>query len=704
MKKNNKNLNKTVRAATHKRRAKEKYRREVIRALEAVKVEFEGFTYREKSDTGRKKPYKSRKTDTMCVLGTYTGTRSGFGFVTPDGTDGSLDVFIPEGETCGAIDGDYVECHYRLIGRYSGGIKTEGSITKIIKYGKELVVGTVALDEEVHGYKRSQKPYLIPDEKGFAVYPTIRNLSGANVGDKVEARILRDTGGGYGQIECSVERVFGSSDALYANYMAILSGMDISTEFSDVELAEAERVAAEPVSEEGRVTYPGAVIFTIDGDDAKDLDDAVSIKKHGNGYRLGVHIADVSHYVRDKSSLMRLAMHRGTSIYFTDKVVPMLPPVLSNHACSLNPGEKKYAISAIIDVDANGAIEALKLERSVIVSRMRCTYREVNEILLGNASADVVEKYRPVIPSLQKMHGLYLKLFRASQMRGALELEVGEAKILLDEQGAPVDIIKRERKDAEKMIEQFMLLANTAVADKLSREGIPAVFRVHAPPPKDKLGELLRFAGALGLNTGVVDGEGRGLDVLLREAEKKGLLSAISYTALRSLSKAEYSEKLSMHFGLAMEKYCHFTSPIRRLADLATHRIINDCFFDKKDPLRFRGFVTRAASAATDTELTAVAAERKIENLYKAAYMRAKIGEVYFATVSGVCKFGVFAELDNTVEGLIPLSEMPGYFVFDERTSSVMGLGMRIKMGDVIKIKVEEALLSQSKIRFSLVL
>ena len=702
------NQERFVKVNTHKRRGKEKARREIMRALEEVKVSFDGFVYKEKCDTGAKKPRKSEPKPLKCIIGRYSGTRSGFGFVTPECATSMRDIFISEGESHGAIDGDVVECVYRSYRLGTGEEKTEGRVTKIIEFGRDTIVGTLSLERSsLRGRHRAAEVcYFYPDDERLSIRPIVRDMHGAHDGDKVEIRVLRGTGTHYSPF-CDIIRVFGAADKREANYLAVLAESGIPEEFSEGEIEEAMRVAAEPICDTGRKRYPGAVIFTIDGEGAKDLDDAVSIRKLRDGYRLGVHIADVSHYVRERTALDRCVMKRGTSVYFTDKVVPMLPPVLSNGVCSLNTGEEKYAISAIIDLDIDGNIVSVKLEPSIISSRVRGVYSEVNRLLSGSPDKELTDKYRAVIPSLKKMHELYLILLKKSRLRGSLELETAEAEIILGDGGEPIDIIRRERGDAERMIEQFMLTANEAVATLLYGKHIPCVFRVHKEPPEDKMRELLTYSKSTGLDIRGIDPEHvepSMLSRLLTEAFERGILSSYSYKMLRSLSKAYYSEEPGVHFGLAIEKYCHFTSPIRRLSDLATHRIIRRCLFEGKDGSQYKKYAARAASAATDTELRAVTVERKIEDLYKAVYMQKHLGGEFPATVSGVTRFGLFAQLDNTCEGLIPLSTMPGMFVFDEARGTIYGSGLVYKIGDKINIRVEEVDLSQGNIGFSLVL
>jgi ribonuclease R len=477
--------------------------------------------------------------------------------------------------------------------------------------------------------------------------------------------------------------------------------------FSKEELKLANEMAARPLSDEGRERLEGTLIFTIDGESAKDLDDAVSLKKTKDGWQLGVHIADVSSYVPEKCALDRLVMNRGTSVYFTDKVVPMLPECLSNGACSLNAGEEKYALSAIISLDREGNIKRTKIIPSIIKSRLRGVYSEVNRILDGSADADLRAKYKEVTPTLKKMHELYETLASKAYARGYIDMSIDEAAIILDSDGMPTDVVKIERGVAERIIEQFMLTANEAVATLLTEQGIPCVYRVHESPSQDKLESFTGYLKHVGIKYTALlreDATGKDYADVLSEAEEKGLATAVSRTMLRSMMKAKYSEIKAPHFGLGIDCYCHFTSPIRRLSDLATHRIIHKVLIDGKRPESYVSYAKRAARAASETELRALTAERKIENLYKTVYMSEYIGQSFDATVSSVTSFGMFCELENTCEGLIPISEMPGLFMFNENDLTLRCGKLVYRIGDTVRVRLEETDVIRGKLRFSLIL
>ena len=420
-----------------------------------------------------------------------------------------------------------------------------------------------------------------------------------------------------------------------------------------------------------------------------------------------MHIADVSYYVGEKTALERAAMSRGTSVYFADMVVPMLPTSLSNGACSLNAGEDKYAMSVYIKLNEEGAIIDCEIFPSIIRSCVRGVYSEVNSILDLTASAEVVAKYKNVIPTLKKMHVLYKLLLERSGKRGALELEADEAKIVIDKNGMPTDIQRRTRGDGERLIEQFMLAANEAVATKLYSMGVPCVYRIHEEPPLDKCEALIAFLSGLGIDTRGILKDGKvsltALSRVLDIAKERDLGAQVSHVMLRSMSKAKYSEIKSLHFGLGIENYCHFTSPIRRLSDLATHRIIRRVLFDGKTADSYKSFAKRAATAATDAELRAVSAERKIDDMFKALYMSQFIGDTFEARISSVTQFGIFAELENTCEGLIPMLSLPYPSSFDEKSHTLRAGSKVYHLADPVTVRVEECDELRGKITFSIV-
>ncbi len=706
---NKKSFTKLSKRNTHKRTLKERAKAELLRAVMETGVNADGVKLHAALDKGRRGRVSGRAfRDEIVARGVFSSSKSGFGFVTPTDVTEERDIFIPEDKVCGAIEGDTVEVVYHKYKTYTGEEKTEGRIRKIIEYGRKTLIGTAELENAFARGKRyaSRRMILIPDDHKISVRPMITDTLRVFEGDKLE--VLLNRGGNSRIPECTVLRNFGNSYTKEANYDAILAECGIDTEFSKEVLAEADFFAAMPVSDEGRVDRRGDIIFTIDGEGAKDLDDAISLKRlKGGSYQLGVHIADVSYYVRERTHLDRTAMARGTSVYFTDKVVPMLPRSLSNGACSLGAGEDKYVLSAIINLSADGDILLCRLEPSVIRSRVRGVYSEVNKIFDGTADKEIKNKYKGIIPTLEKMRELYRILAKRSAARGALELETSDAEIILANDGTPCDIIKRERGDAEKLIEQFMLCANEAVATLLTEKGIPCVYRVHENPPPEKLSEFLSYLHNLGFDTSKISRErssSADFSALLREADARGILRPVSYSMLRAMAKAKYSDIRHLHFGLGIELYCHFTSPIRRLSDLATHRIIHKVLFENKRPELYSGYARRAAAASTEAELRALNAERRIENLYKVIYMEQFIGMEFDAIINSVTSFGFFAELENTCEGLVPISELPGVFTFDEKNMNLRSRDITYKLGDTVRVRLEECDIIRGKLRFSVAL
>ena len=652
-------------------------------------------------DGGRRDRISDKhRRDEVEAVGIFSASRSDFGFVWCEGRE--KDVFIPAGNSRSALDGDTVEIIYHTYTDKWGEEKTEGRVRRIVTPARRTVIGTLQPDRRYHIHKATAVGYIVqPDDQRLPEF-RVKDAGGASVGDKVEARILRTADAILG---CEIVASFGATYTKEANYAAILAECGIPTDFTREELAEADFFAKGPLSDEGRERRD-EIIFTIDGADAKDLDDAISLRKIRGGWQLGVHIADVSAYVPERTHLDRAAMARGTSVYFTDKVVPMLPPALSNGACSLNAGEDKYALSAIINLDEKGEIKSAKVMPTIIKSRVRGVYYEINEILSGGADAATRVKYKAVIPTLMRMHELYLILADKAKVRGAMELEGEESLIVLDERGNPVDIVKRERGDAERLIEQFMLTANEAVARLLSEKGIPCVYRVHEPPPPEKLSEFLNYAHSLGFDATVISerhSDAADFARLLQLADDRGMLAQVSYTMLRSMSKARYSEVRRSHFGLSLDYYCHFTSPIRRLSDLATHRIIHKVLIEGKRPELYEKYARRAAAAATEAEIRAVSAERRIENLYKVIYMSDKIGCEFDAVINSITNFGFFAVLENTCEGLVPISELPGVFSFDEKNLLLRSRHVTYHIADRVRVRLEEADIIRGKLRFSVV-
>lgn len=650
------------------------------------------------------------------IRGSYRGNRRGFGFVTPEGkAEREEDIFIPEEYTGGAIDGDSVVCE--LIGsarrgeyRASGDSRPEGRIVRVTEHGRKSVIGT--LQERNIGTRKKIRSvfFILPDDDKLSFQIVCDFAEGVECknGDKVEATFTRYPEHGFAA-RATVVACLGESESREANYTAILRENGIREDFPDKVTAEAQKVSATaPRMTKSRLDLREKEIFTIDGADAKDLDDAISLEKTKDGWLLGVHIADVSHYVRPGSALDDEAIQRGTSVYFTDKVVPMLPRELSNGICSLNAGVQRYTLSAIISLDKNGAIKGVELAESLIKSKVRGVYSEVNDIFEKGARSEFAKKYEPVLVSLKLMKQLYEKLKKRSEGRGALELETSEAAIILDGKGEPCDIIRRERGDAEKMIEQFMLCANEAVANHLYNAGLPCVYRIHEDPNPEKLAAFSEFAYNLGLPVTNLKNNPSpaSLGAVISAAVERGIGSTVSGVALRSLAKARYSAVPSRHFGLGIDKYCHFTSPIRRYPDLATHRIIKNALHARLEGTKlesWKDFAKKAAELSSENELRAISAERAIEDLYKCVYMSGRIGNEYDGIISSVTSFGFFVELENTCEGLVSITSLDGWYEYDEKRMT-LSRGMKVySLGMPVKVRVERADIITGKVDFALV-
>ncbi len=618
------------------------------------------------------------------VIGRFSGTRRGFGFVE---REDAPDVFVPAGRTCGALDGDTVR-----VAILREGDRPEGEILEVLTLAHPTLFGMAVRDADLELRPRGEV-WLLPDHPHLPPHRLLGER--VRLGDKIEARPLAHG-------EAIFVRSFGRATSRYANYAAILAECSVPTEFSPDALTEATAAAQRPLTDGGRLR-PRDAILTIDGAGAKDLDDAISVRRHGDGFILGVHIADVSHYVTPGSALDATAHERGSSVYFANRVVPMLPEALSNGACSLNAGEEKYALTAEMTLDADGEIKKTKLYKSIIKSRVRGVYSEVNDLFAKGEDSPFYAKYREVYATLGKMRELYAILAERDRRRGILELETPEPVIVLDDTGEPTEILKSERGEAERLIEAFMLTANRAVATLLRERGIPCVYRIHEPPPPEKYRELCDYLTSLSLPLPWRRDEepsSAALSRLLSVAAERGLAAPVSMTVLRSLSKARYAAAPMPHFGLALPLYCHFTSPIRRLSDLVTHRIISAVLLGGAPVTKYRASARRGAEAATEGELRAVTAERRIEALYKTLYMKKHIGEIFDGTVTSVTPNGYYVELENTCEGLVPLSLLDGDYRYDGRRRTLVRGDTVIAIGNAATVKVREADVPLGRVTF----
>ncbi len=675
------------------------------------------------------------RTDTRSVItGTFSYSGRGFGFVTPDEGFGREDVFIPPRETMGAMTGDRVSVSVK--GKGADG--PEGEILSVERVNRSII-GTLHLGR---GWAT-----VTPDARRFGVEIAVpakdAELAGAKDGWKVEVvpaeepffsrRAARDILAPADMPRCDaagrIASVFGNGLTREANYAAILASCGIRTEFPESVLAYADEAAREElVLTPGRVDLRDRVIFTIDGAGAKDLDDAISLEKRGENWVLGVHIADVSHYVRPDTPVEKEAVLRGTSVYFTDKVVPMLPESLSNGACSLNAGEDRYAMTAEVTLDGEGNRLGTKIFKSVIRSRVRGVYTEVNDLFEHGAESAFSGKYAEVLPTLADMLGLYRMLAARAKERGVLELEDSEAVILLDENGEPAEIVKAERGDGEKLIEQFMLQANMGVAETLLSLELPCLYRVHAKPDAGKIAAFAVFAASLGLGTyGIAlpdSGEKEEsslsarelilrLGKILADAEERGMGPMVSLMLLRSLMKAKYQSAPAHHFGLGADVYCHFTSPIRRYPDLFVHSVITAVLEQTGAPFlsaerrvpghpaaKFEKIAAERGFTSTECEIRAMDAEREIEDLYMTLYMAKHIGEEFDAAVSGVVKSGLFVRCENLAEGFVPAENWPGVRI-DEEHMTLTSRGITLTLGSPLRVVLTESDPGTIKITFA---
>lgn len=656
------------------------------------------------------------------ITGTFRANAKGFGFVTPDARYAHLyseDLFIGADRTGGAMMGDTVmvritdsvpakgKGHGRSGHSKRGTLsaparperRTEAAVIRIVTRVLTHITGT--LYKELPRYKKGAARWFVePDNDRITADVQIRpnDLGGAVPGDKVEAEILKYPKPDYPTAQGKITHVFGAAESKQANYEAILRENGVRTVFPAEVLAAADKQAARPLSTAGRLDLRDKMIFTIDSADAKDLDDAISLEKTDDGWLLGVHIADVAEYVRQNNPIDAEAYLRGTSVYFVDQVVPMLPKALSNGICSLNGGEDRYALSALISLDRAGNIIGCECRETLICSKIRGVYAELNDILEHGKASVHYEKYAMLFPEVYpEMVRLYEILYKKNRGKGALELETAESRFVLDETGFPVDIVRRERGVSECLIEQFMLCANEAVASWLYAMQMPCIYRIHEEPPEDKMQAFAAFAYNLGLDIRPLKrrqlrpGD---LQAVMNEAEEKGLAGVLSTVMLRSLSKARYSRAQGIHFGLAAEFYCHFTSPIRRYPDLCVHRFVKVILHGDMDTgavHKAEVFAEKAALQSTECEIRAMTAERDIEDLYKVLYLEDKVGLVFDGIISSVTSFGFFVELDNTCDGLVPIGSLDGFYTYDEKNLTLSCGYRQYKLGQRVRVELLSA-------------
>lgn len=630
---------------------------------------------------------------------TVTRINKTFGFVK---LEDETEVFIPGKYFLGAMPGDKV-----LISPIkSRGESPEGEIVKIVEYGKSEFIGT--LHKTRAGY------YVTPDSMikyDLNVLPKSAINAGAKDGDKVLCSIAK-RGERHSEHIARVNSCYGDAQTAVNCAEAILDLNEISLQFPDNVFAEANAINSLGISKkelESREDLQDELIFTIDSADTKDIDDAVSIKKYEDFYLLGVHIADVSYYVKQGSVLDKEAFKRGTSIYFADRVVPMLPPALSNGICSLNENEPRLAFSCIMTIDLSGKLVDFEFKKTVIRSKVKGVYSEINQILSRTETDGIKKKYQKLYDSIFLMKELADILTKNKTERGAPEIETSESKIILDENSVAADVVPRTRGASEVIIEEFMLMANEAAATAARLKEIPFVYRVHEPPSEDKIETLNTLLSALSISTvNVKTGlPSSVLAKILRDSKGKPAQKLINTLVLRSMSKAKYFEQPLGHYGLVLQNYAQFTSPIRRYPDLMIHRIL--CNVVKGTPLpkirkRFEKAVVETSRQATETELRAMRLERDCDDCYKAEYMKAHVGEEFEGIISSVAPHGIYVELQNSVEGLLKVEDMPaGNYQFDEllEMRDILS-GKTYRIGDEIKVKCIKADVAQGNVDFSL--
>ena len=614
--------------------------------------------------------------------------------------DGTSDIFIPGRFTKGAMPGDDVLVEKFEHPRVEG--SDEGAILAILTEKNDLV-GTV---RRVEGRLR-----FVPDDCPAITMPLARDCEGgAKDGDKVAVEIL-NRGSRQEDHRVGVAMRFGSSDEAKRCAKALLYAKDIRTRFPDKVRDEAKKFEGAEVSEkdcEGRMDLRALPIFTIDSAETKDIDDAISLTRTSDGgFELGVHIADVSNYVKPGTELDNEAFSRATSVYYADQVVPMLPKALSNGICSLNENELRLAFSCLMRLDKEGNLTDYRFVKSIIRSRVKGVYSEINALLAGTADAEIKAKYADVIDQLPAMKELYGHRARLRKERGCMDIESGEVKLILDENGRCIDVKKRTSGESESMIEEFMLLANQCAAHFARVKQIPFVYRVHEEPNAEKLERLHTLLQACGINDHFAKDvpTPKELSAILEGVRGTPYEQIINTGMLRCMSKALYEEKPKGHYGLVLKDYAHFTSPIRRYPDLAIHRIMTDMLkgIEKETMiLRYTDFAERASKQSSEREVIAMQIERKAEDCYKAEYARRHLGECYEGTVSGVTQRGLFIELDNGVEGFVPASSLTpsGTSLTEGVRLTDPASGKTWSLGDKMMITIVRADVNLGKIDF----
>ena len=626
--------------------------------------------------------------DLQMATGTFIGHARGFGFVTPDA--GGEDIFIPASETMGAMQKDRVL--YKMLHKAEKGKKADGVIVRILERGQQRIVGTFEAGSKGYGF-------VVADDKKIAkdIFISRENTKGAVTGHKVVVEIT-DYGEDRRNPEGKVIEILGHINDPGVDILSVIRRYELAVEFPEEVYAEIEHLGTEvaEADKKGREDLRDLLTITIDGADAKDLDDAVSLKRLGNGnFELGVHIADVSHYVRENTALDKEAYARGTSVYLVDGVIPMLPHKLSNGICSLNPHVDRLALSCLMEVNGRGEVVSHRILESVINSDYRMTYTAVREILEDGTPA-LLEQYAEILPMLEDMEELRQILGEKRRKRGSVNFDLPESKIILDENGKPIDIKPYEKSIATNMIEEFMLVCNETIAENSFWQEMPFMYRSHQEPDEDKLEKMEQFLRGFGYYLRKKDGEihPRELQKVLQKAEETDEERIITRMVLRSMMQARYTAENGGHFGLAAKYYCHFTSPIRRYPDLEIHRMIKKMLhgeLDEKASVYYRRKMPDWAKHCSKQERVAEDAERDTDALKKVEFMEDKVGQIYEGIISGVTNWGIYVELPNTIEGMVALSQMDDdYYEFDEKKMLVFGKRTKksYRLGDKVVVSV----------------
>ena len=624
--------------------------------------------------------------------------KKGFGFVEVSGEE--EDIFVAPDNINKALNNDTVIVE--ILNKNSGE-KREGRIVKTLERDLSTIVGEI--------YFKKDKGYIIPDDKKLDIQLEIdRDKShGAVDGHKVVVKILRNIT--RNRYKGEVVRIIGHKNDPGVDILSIVCKYEINDTFPEEVIEELDSIPEEVREQDkkGRKDLTDVTIFTIDGDDTKDIDDAISIEKLKNGnYKLGVHIADVSYYVKEGSPLDKEAMDRGTSVYLVDRVIPMLPHKLSNGICSLNPGVERLAISCVMEIDNNGKTVDYEIFPSIIKSRLQMTYKKVNQVIEKN---EIPEGYEPFVNDLKLMDELSQIIRRAKINRGYIDFDVDEAKIIVDENCHPTDIVLRNRGRGENLIEDFMIQANECVATHIFYMDLPFIYRVHEYPKEEKIRDFISFIQSLGYTVkfNTKDISPKAIQNLINQLKDKKEFKVLSSLLLRNMQKAIYLPQNLGHYGLASKCYTHFTSPIRRYPDTTVHRLLRTYLFNddmsNQTINKWQEKLVYIAENSSFKERESVECEREVEDMKMAEYMEDHIGEEYKGIISGVTNFGMFIQLDNLVEGLIHVNDMKDYFSFDEVTQSLIGERTKEKftLGDEVLIKVKAASKEAKTIDFELV-